>query len=329
MLNNSTLRAIAFGAALGFVIAVVPSCGGSRPGTLPDGGVFAACNANTCPGCCDLAGNCNMNGSSPDACGVGGKTCLVCKLGQACAAVVVDGSTEHACRSGGTGGGTGGTGGGSATGGGTGGGTGVGGGSAAGGGTGGSAGGSSAGGGTGGGTTAACSNVTCPNGCCNQVNGKCEVGTSNTLCGAGGLACTVCNTGSGQTCQNNACVGGLCDSISCSTGCCANNVCTVPTGSQCGARGSSCISCPGANPQCDLDAGMCLGGAGGGGGTGGGAGGAGGFSGLDAGFGCFPGISPCPTCQCCDAFTDCVGAGLTCPVSGGTCNVVGALAICL
>ena len=77
MINNTTLRAIALGAALGFVVAVVPSCG-AKPATTK-------CNRNTCAGCCDEMGAC-FSGVSPEACGVDGITCLVCKTGQSCGA---------------------------------------------------------------------------------------------------------------------------------------------------------------------------------------------------------------------------------------------------
>jgi len=299
MLNNSTLRAIALGAALGFVAALVPSCGSTKP--------TPKCNRNTCAGCCDDTGNC-FSGVSPEACGVDGVTCLVCKTGQSCNA----GACRLSGGDGGTGGGTGGTGG---TGGGTGG---TGGGTAGGtgGGTGGTGGGTAGGTGGGSGGGAACSNLNCANGCCDPVNGSCRVGDSNTSCGAGGLACKVCNTGIGQSCTNNACTGGQCDSTSCAGGCCSGNTCvTPPTANQCGIAGSACVTCQGTSPACDVDAGVCLGGGGGGAG---GAGGAGGFGGT-GGFGGFGGTggsigacSPaCTTGQCCDVLL-CVNAAASC-----------------
>ena len=192
MISTTTLRAISLGAALGFVCAVVPSCGSTKPPA-------AKCNRNTCSGCCDENAMC-FTGVSPEACGIDGVTCQVCGAGQSC-------SNTGLCKNGGSGGGTGGSGGTGGTGA-------SGGGSAAGGGTGG---GSGTGGGTAGGTggsgggVAACSNANCPNGCCDPVNGSCRVGDSNTACGAGGLACKSCNTQLGQACQNNQCVGGTCD----------------------------------------------------------------------------------------------------------------------
>ena len=282
MINTTTARAIALGMSLGFVLAVVPSCG-TKPPT-------AKCNRNTCPGCCDATGDC-FNGKSPEACGLDGITCSVCKTGQSC-------SGEGVCRNpgntdGGTGGGVGSGGGTGSTGGGKGGGTGgIGGGSGAGGGVG-----TGGGMGTGGGSTAACSNLNCANGCCNPVNGACMAGDQNTQCGGGGLACKVCSTGAGQMCMNGSCVGGNCDATTCPSGCCSNNVCvTSINANQCGLNGVQCVTCQGANPTCLLDAGTCLGG---GTGTGGGSGGTGGFGGF-GGSTQIPCSPPCSASQCCD-----------------------------
>lgn len=323
MINNTTLRALSLGVALGLVIAVVPSCG-TKPPT-------AKCNRNTCAGCCDESGAC-FTGVATDACGVDGITCLVCKTGQTCAVGqcrngVGGGSGGGSGGGGGVGGGAagggagGGSGGGSGVGGGTGGGSGVG---------GGTGGGSGVGGGTGGGS-AQCSNLNCPNGCCDPVNGSCRVGDSNTACGAGGLACKVCNTGVGQMCTNNQCTGGQCDSTTCPTGCCSGNTCvTPPTTSQCGVGGSTCVTCQGA-ATCDLDAGACTGG-----GAGGGAGGAGGGFGVGGGFGGAGGGTPslcspaCATGECCDvAFCTppgqmCIFTGIFTP--GAKCQANGACA---
>ena len=287
MINPTTARAIALGAALGFVLAVVPSCGSSKP-------PVAKCNHNTCPGCCDDMGVC-LKGIVLEACGIDGVSCLVCTASQKC--------ESGACRMGSAGGGTGGTGGGSATGGGSGGGLGGGLGGGPGGGSGGS-GGSGGGTGTGGGS-AACSAANCP-GCCDPFTGQCRPGDQSTLCGASGIACKVCNTGVGQTCTNKACTGGPCDATNCA-GCCANTTtCITPqTSSQCGLNGASCVSCQG-TAQCQVDAGVCAGGSGGGAGGSGGSGGAGG-GGLT-----LPCSPACATGKCCDFGVSCASSGASC-----------------
>jgi hypothetical protein len=126
------VKALIFGAAIGFLLATVQSCGGST------------CGPNNCGGCCDSKGACvpRSASNSNSTCGWQGQACVDCtKTGQTC------NPTTYVCEGGSTGGGTGGgaTGGGSgggATGGGTGGGA-----------TGGGTGGGATGGGTGGGAT--------------------------------------------------------------------------------------------------------------------------------------------------------------------------------
>jgi len=301
MINITTIRAIALGMSLGFVVAVVPSCG-TKPTTTK-------CSRNTCAGCCDAAGDC-FNGTSPEACGEDGITCSMCKTGQSCSV----GQCRNGSAGGGAGGSTGSGGGTSGSGGGT---------SGSGGGTSGSGGGKGGGMGTGGGMgagggVAACSNLNCA-GCCNPVNGACMGGISDTQCGGGGLPCKVCNTGAGQTCVNSACAGGLCDATTCADGCCSNNVCvTSINANQCGLNGAACVTCQGANPACNLDAGVCLGG---GTGTGGGSGGTGGFGGF-GGFGGSGGlpelcIPACAAGKCCSLIS-CVSDGTACLL--GTCN---------
>ena len=302
MTSISTLRGIALGASLGFVLAVVPSCGGLKPATTDGGG---KCSSTSCAGCCDGSGNC-QTGASPNVCGVDGAACQVCSSGMSCSTGV--------CKSGS--GGNGGTGGSGGTGTGGSGGTG----GSSGGGVGGSGGtGGNSGGGMGGsgGGSASCNNSNCT-GCCDQVNGMCRNGNADNLCGGGGLACKVCNVGLGESCQNSQCIGGACGPLSCATGCCSGMTCVTPqTAFQCGTAGATCVTCQGANPQCDVDAGVCLGGTGG-------AGGGNPFPGLDGGF-AFPCPSPCQTGQCCDFGLLCVNSGSSCIFTGiltpgATCN---------
>lgn len=99
------VRALTLGAVLGFVIAVVPSCGGSK------------CGPQNCGGCCDSAGKCvaKPNNANNSTCGASGNTCDDCTAkSQAC------NPNTNVCEASGTGGGAGGgTGGGSGGGGGT------------------------------------------------------------------------------------------------------------------------------------------------------------------------------------------------------------------
>lgn len=87
---------LAIGAVLGFIIAVAPSCGGTK------------CGPNNCSGCCTAAGVCTTtpaNGLNT-TCGKAGNLCTDCSAtGQTC-------SADFACT--GTGAGGGGAGGGSA-----------------------------------------------------------------------------------------------------------------------------------------------------------------------------------------------------------------------
>lgn len=88
----TSFRALAMGAFIGFVAAMVPSC------------VPATCDANTCAGCCDSAKKCVATpGNQSDAtCGAQGNACVDCaKSGKTCS------GTTFSCV-GGAGGGTGG-----------------------------------------------------------------------------------------------------------------------------------------------------------------------------------------------------------------------------
>lgn len=209
------LKALSLGAALGFVFAVVPSCG--QPTTT--------CGPNNCTGCCN-AGMCVTADKLTDAtCGSSGNACSNCTASQQTCNM----STKSCIGSNVTGGGTSGTGGGNTAGSGTGGGTANGGGTAMGGGT-----------ATGGGTAVRqpcdlLTNPTCPTGSecvLNGVNGStgtcipgaCSVleqncTAANTKCmvvpvGDGGVerVCTPFSLGDGGTADNAACQQAIPDS---------------------------------------------------------------------------------------------------------------------
>jgi hypothetical protein len=99
-----TLFAFIAAATLGAALAVT-GCGS------------AACNANTCEGCCSTAGVC-LRGVENNACGSAGQLCDVCSNIQSCQSgkcnVATGGGAGGSGGAGGAGGGTGGAGGGSA-----------------------------------------------------------------------------------------------------------------------------------------------------------------------------------------------------------------------
>lgn len=65
-------KALAFGAALGFLFAVAPSCGGTKK-----------CDVSTCSGCCTADATCST-ANSATACGTGGKACSACAANETC-----------------------------------------------------------------------------------------------------------------------------------------------------------------------------------------------------------------------------------------------------
>ncbi len=228
------LKALSFGALLGFLVAVIPSCG------------TPACSPTNCKGCCDATNKCvpESASNSNTACGAKGATCANCtSMNQVCNAAL------FVCESTGQGGGGGTTGGGSGGGNVTGGGTGTGGGSVTGGGTG-TGGGSVTGGG--GGTSGACSVTAqnCPNagescmyradgstGClagpCDVVSQNCP--TSTDRCNYVGLAdggvtraCVPAGTlAEGAPCTTDTCARGLvCVGGSCAKYCYQTTNCT-------------------------------------------------------------------------------------------------------
>lgn len=218
----------------GLVAALSLSCGPVRP----------VCSTTTCPGCCDLRGECKV-GNELSACGVRGASCAACLLGQACL-------TGFCGLSGaGTAGGGLATGGGSAMGGGV-----VGGGAVTGGG--------------GGGLATVCNASTC-GGCCD--GNTCFTGRVDLACGSDGAPCRSCP--GGQLCVaaglGGACVNGggaagggsaggsiaggtaggaigACNAATCPQGCCVGGACqTPPNSARCGTGGQTCTNCQSGN----------------------------------------------------------------------------------
>ncbi len=236
------VRALALIALIGFVFALVPSCGPTQK---------ARCTRANCNGCCDSETGLCFNGTSPEACGVGAVSCQVCASGQAC----VDGQCRTLVGGGGDGG------------------------SGADAGCGPSscagccqngeckAGNLSSACGKNGSACATCeANQTCQQGTCSSSTcagcldavGNCLSGDSPNACGKNGSVCQSCFTG--QSCVDGACTGGQCGPQTCPDGCCAGNTCIKPvTKAQCGANGSSCVSCQGqeecVNGACYFDGG--------------------------------------------------------------------------
>lgn len=129
----------------------------------------------------------------------------------------------------------------------------------------------------------------CPDGCC--MSGVCTTSTFNT-CGTGGIACTMCNARTADSCSNEGfcacgrgaacdprttdrclsglcrcginapcgfgqeCVSGRCECTpnSCA-GCCSNGVCNPGnTKDRCGKGGGACVKCSG---TCNTTTGTC------------------------------------------------------------------------
>jgi len=158
-------RALALGATIGFLAAVVPSCSGSK------------CGPATCNGCCDATGKCVTTpaNTTNTTCGAAGRTCEDCAAkSQVC------NSATFMC-------GTSGAGGGSATGGGT-----------------AMAGGSGTGGMSGGMTGMMCGGVQCIAGCC-SASMSClpYSGQTANSCGDNGAMCARCNAG--EVCRMGRC----------------------------------------------------------------------------------------------------------------------------
>ncbi len=99
-------KALALGAAIGFAMALIPSCGGAK------------CSAANCnDGCCDAQGKCVKPANTNQACGTSGQACKVCATNETCNAGQCTPGTGGGA--GGGGGGGGGAGGGSGGGGGS------------------------------------------------------------------------------------------------------------------------------------------------------------------------------------------------------------------
>lgn len=238
------LKALSFGAVLGFIVAVVPSCGSN------------ACGPQNCDGCCDAMSKCVPQSASNSnvACGRQGVTCANCSsMAQACnptsfvceSPASVGGGNGGGSMGGGTGGGM--TGGGTGTGGGTtGGGTGTGGGTT---------------GGGGGGLVTGCSigsqncrpgescmysnamgATSCFPGVCDVVTQNCP--TASEKCsyagfadgGTGRVCAPAGNIAEGQACAmgSDLCARGLvCISGTCAKYCYQTSNCTAATNGQC------------------------------------------------------------------------------------------------
>ena len=183
-----------------------------------------ACGADTCEGCCDAAGNCQL-GAAETSCGAGGKGCVACAGGEGCSehsCVTVnvgcngatcagccdemgrcrEGQADLLCGSGGV--------------------------RCA----------------SCGGTrecidgTCRCSTDRCPGCCQGEV---CKSGTSDGACGAAGESCSACE---GARCTAGSCAAASCNALSCSGCCDASGTCVeAPDAARCGLFGSACERC--------------------------------------------------------------------------------------
>jgi hypothetical protein len=109
---------------------------------------------------------------------------------------------------------------------------------------------------------AVCDLTTCAEGCCGTASpvpdagapdagpdaggtALCFDGQSGKACGAGGNACSACNTAGGEICDpgTRACVSAACSPANC-PGCCVGNQCRIgQDNTACGAKGSACTDC--------------------------------------------------------------------------------------
>jgi hypothetical protein len=118
-------------------------------------------------------------------------------------------------------------------------------------------------------------------GCC-DVNGTCNDGTEDSVCGLQGVDCVDCVVAS-ETCQSGSCAtgsgssggspsgsasgsssgssggtSGSCTLLNCLTGCCQGNTCITKTSTTaCGNLGNACKDCSATGQTCNL--GMCSG----------------------------------------------------------------------
>ncbi len=304
--NFSSVKAVAFGAVIGFAISLAPGCGPVKP--------ISRCNVSNCDGCCDDSGQCQQ-GTSDTNCGSAASSCVSCDTGRSCLKLSADSDFGGRCN-GGTGSGDGGVK---------------------------DAGVVDAGicnpstcpnGCCNGGscvtvtTTARCgksgaacapcgSGNTCVAGACAACagcvdisTGQCKSGAESTACGRNGGFCQTCDSAQQQACNNGVCSGGAnCNATNCPNGCCDGATCKAKatyTNFQCGSgvQGTACVAC--AAGPCDLDAGVCIGGSGGGD-----DGGLGGIGLCD--------LSNCPT-GCCDGAAS-AGVGVKCVEASKTCSI--------
>ncbi len=87
-----------------------------------------------------------------------------------------------------------------------------------------------------------CSSANCA-GCC-DAEGVCHPGTSTDYCGAGGLACRLCE--SNAFCEEGACRVPPCTPESCPNGCCdpQRGCQSGSSNGACGWGGAACVGCP-------------------------------------------------------------------------------------
>ena len=98
-------------------------------------------------------------------------------------------------------------------------------------------------------------NTTPPCEGCIGSNGACFNGTLNSACGSGGTACVVCDSASGELCDENECVPPPpCSAESCD-GCCnaAGECVTTASDNACGSGGGECVDCTLSDGTCTAE----------------------------------------------------------------------------
>jgi len=219
-------KAFGIGLLLGLLGAVAPGCGAGKPACLPQ----------TCLGCCDSQGNCQLQISTPPGntnfCGNNANACTHCLAGQSCSGGTCTGVPDAGpgtCGNGGTCHGccdsnntcqTGLT---------------------------------AQACGKNGARCVSCGTQQCISQACGACagcidgSGACQAGNQNTACGTGGVLCVTC-TGA-LVCTPNAggarCAAPTCSPATCPNGCCQNGTCVnPPTAAACGTSGNACTQCP-------------------------------------------------------------------------------------
>jgi hypothetical protein len=105
---------------------------------------------------------------------------------------------------------------------------------------------------------AACTQITCPTGCC-DTSGQCQAGVVANACGTAGEACRDCVATGFPSCDRmrHACFSNLpgCGPANCS-GCCAGGACLSGIdATACGAQGAQCADCMSTGATCVANAG--------------------------------------------------------------------------